>query len=384
MRVDGGAGRAAVTALLIGVASCSTDASGPQDGVLRIAVVSTGAGVDFAGYSVSVDGRMHRPVPRGGSAVVAGLAHGGHAVALNGLPPDCTLAGPNPQNVSVTGTDTVTVIFQVRCPAATGTLLVITNTSGMDADANGYYLGVQNTLGDRVVLSLRSNHTAAYAEFAPGSYTATLTGVAGNCQLAEGTTARSFTILPGTITQLDFTLTCKAVPTILGFPFTDPPGDTLPGGNGTHVIDLLAVRGTYKPDSLIMSLSFSAPVAPGSFLAWNSLSGWIEFDTDENSATGISAVTDVFGGSTGLGVDYSVDLFSADAGLVSLTRSTGGSSRIPIAFAGDSVVVRIPLGALGSPSGNFRLGVIVGTPMRPTDLAPNSGVFVARRPTGPS
>jgi hypothetical protein len=206
--------------------------------------------------------------------------------------------------------------------------------------------------------------------------------VAGNCTL-NGPATRTFTITAGATTQLPIQVTCTALPTILGFPFTDPAGDTLsnPGGSGTRAIDLLEIRGSYKADSLIMTFRFAAPVQPASARAANSLAGYVEFDTDENTATGDPPITSALGGSAALGVDYVLDLFSADSTSVDLDRvSTGISSRVSARFSGDSLVVRIPLSTLGNDDGNFKFAMVIGTLERPTDVAPNAGVYTARRP----
>ncbi len=382
MEINCGFVRWASVALALSLAACDKGPTGPQSGALRVAVVTTGVEIDPDGYTYSVDGGTNQPITANGAVVIGGLAVGSHTVALSGLAANCTLSGANSQSVRVTGTDTATAFFQVACTSTRGILQISATTTGSDLDANGYGVLVQRGSETLGMARVGPNQTISIPEFPAGSYTATIVDVAGNCTL-NGPATRTFTITAGATTQLPIQVTCTALPTILGFPFTDPAGDTLsnPGGSGAGAIDLLEIRGSYKADSLIMTFRFAAPVLPASARAANSLGGWVEFDTDENTTTGMSPATNAFGGNAALGVDYVLDLFSADSTSVDLDRvSTGGSLRVSARFSGDSLVVRIPLSALGNDDGNFKFAMVFGTEDRPTDIAPNAGVYAARRP----
>lgn len=172
----------------------------------------------------------------------------------------------------------------------------------------------------------------------------------------------------------------------LAFSFSDPAGDTLPNTerDPNRAIDLLSIAGRYKPDSLIVQLRFAATVRPPSTGAANSLVGLVEFDTDENARTGGESIVDLFGGQSGLGPEYAA-VFAGDGGneviLINLISEAvvGG---IPATFTGDLVTLRIPLSQLGGDDGNFKFAAIFGTVDRPTDIAPNSGSYLARRPAG--
>lgn len=375
--------RWASVALALSLATgCKDGPTGPQSGALRVAVVSTGVEIDPDGYTFSVDGGTNQPIAANGAAVIGGLAVGSRTVALSGLAANCTLSGANSQSVRVTGTDTVTAFFQVACASTRGILRIAASTTGSDLDVNGYGVVIQRGSETLGAVRVGPNQTITLPEVPAGSYSATIVDVAGNCTLS-GAGTRAFTVTPGATTQIAIEVTCTALPVILGFPFTDPAGDTLsnPGGSGARAIDLLEIRGSYKADSLIMTFRFAGPVQAASARAANSLAGWVEFDTDENTATGSPPATNQFGGSAALGVDYVLDLFSADSTSVDLDRvSTGSSSRVSARFSGDSLVVQIPLSALGNDDGNFKLAMVIGTSERPTDIAPNAGVYTARRP----
>ena len=67
-------------------------------------------------------------------------------------------------------------------------------------------------------------------------------------------------------------------------------------------------------------------------------------------------------------------------------KSSAGSDttvhRVPLKLEGDSVIVRIPIAKLGGDDGNMTITTIIGTVDRPTDIAPNSGVILARPAAG--
>ncbi|HXG70845.1 MAG TPA: hypothetical protein VNJ04_09575, partial [Gemmatimonadaceae bacterium] len=109
------AARYATLLLALPLAACSDSPSGPSSGALRVAVVSTGVEIDPNGYTISVDGGTNQTIASNGAVVFGGLAVGEHTVGLGELAGNCTVSGANPQNVRVTGVDTVTAFFQVAC-----------------------------------------------------------------------------------------------------------------------------------------------------------------------------------------------------------------------------------------------------------------------------
>ena len=276
----------------------------------------------------------------------------------------------------------MTAFFQVACTSTRGTLQITTTTTGADLDVGGYLVSIQN--GPTV--NVGPNQSIPVPVSA-GTYTATISGVASNCTL-NGPATRAFTITAGTTTQFPIQVTCSALPTILGFPFSDPAGDTLAntGGPGPQAIDLLEITGTYKADSLIMTLRFAAPVRPFGAQAPNSLEGFLEFDTDENASTGPPPISNEFGANAPLGVNYAIVLRSSDTTVVQIISTLGGGSPSPARaeYIGSSLTIRIPLALFGNDDGNFKFAGVIGTLPRPTDLLPNAGVYTARRPGAPA
>ncbi|HXG69581.1 MAG TPA: hypothetical protein VNJ04_03100 [Gemmatimonadaceae bacterium] len=349
---------------------------------MRVGVVSTGVEIDNNGYTLSVDGGTDLPIGTHAAIVLGGLAVGEHTVGLAGLAANCTVSGANPQAIRVTGTDTVTAFFQVACTSTRGTLQITATTTGTDLDPSGYLVFIQSPPNGAVV---GANQSKFIPGLSAGTYTATISGVAPNCTL-NGPATRTFTITPGATTQFPIQVTCSALPTFLGFPFSDPAGDTLAdprGRSGPQAIDLLEIMGIYKADSLIMTLRFAAPIRPAAAQVPNSLAGLLELDTDENVSTGTPPFTNNEGGNAPLGVDYTITLNSIDSTTVQISSSVGGFPpfRARAEYSGSSLTIRLPLALIGNDDGNFKFAGLIGAPARPTtDVAPNAGVYTARRP----
>jgi hypothetical protein len=165
------------------------------------------------------------------------------------------------------------------------------------------------------------------------------------------------------------------------FDLTDPAGDTLGAGtSGIPAHDVVSFRGDFSGDSLIVTLTFVAPVAPGTSTASNAMGGFIELDIDDNAATGDSPISNFFGASANLGVDYVLDLFVATptSAEVFPTANVQSTVMVPASFNGTIVEVRIPMSALGNDDGRFALVGTIGIFERATDIFPNSGQTTAR------
>ncbi len=171
------------------------------------------------------------------------------------------------------------------------------------------------------------------------------------------------------------------------FAFSDPQGDTLPPGPGLPdeapaAIDVVAVRGRVEQDRIVLTLEFAGPVAPWSAGASNSLDGFVDFDLDQSSTTGIPGAGTAVGSVPGLGVEFYLDLRDPRSGKVALVEPAGRRFALVSArFGGPTVTIEIPRRELGSDDGQFRMGLVVGVPGRPiTDVAPNTGNYTVVRP----
>src|SRR3989449_1991200 len=99
----------------------------------------------------------------------------------------------------------------------------------------------------------------------------------------------------------------------------------------------------------------------------NVVVGFVDFDTDQDSTTGTASAVDVFrpdGGSTGMGVEYYVDLFAYNADSTvfvydALAGTPTGSVRPR--FQGRRITVRVPRALLGNDDGFLNAATVVGS-----------------------
>lgn len=166
------------------------------------------------------------------------------------------------------------------------------------------------------------------------------------------------------------------------FSFADAVGDTADFAGSVDTFPALDVRrvsGSVSADSLFLTLEFTAPIAPVSEGAANSLAATLGVDADNDSETGIPALTDPFPDRTNAGVEYWIyipDLATShDVEVESIvTRSSAGV--FPASYESNSITMRIPLTAISVSAGSrFRVVGVVGTSQRSTDLIPDSASF---------
>lgn len=276
--------------------------------------------------------------------------------------------GPPARASAVGGSDQVAVIGQ---PVAVAPAVLVTDESNQPLP--GITVTFAVTAGGGTVAPTPVS-TDARGE-------ARTTWTLGNTFVQNTLTATVFG-LPSVI----FTARAVAPDTpILAFSVSDPGDDTLAATTNTapRAHDVLSIRGDFKRDSLIVTVSFVAPVAPAAPESSNSLLGFVEFDMDDNVATGESPLSNVFGASASLGIDYAIDLFgSTSTSSTVVSVASGVETSVPASFSGSTVVVRIPMSVIGSDDGNFGLVGVIGTFDRPTDLFPNSGQTTSRRALG--
>jgi hypothetical protein len=108
---------------------------------------------------------------------------------------------------------------------------------------------------------------------------------------------------------------------------------------------------------LILTATFSTPVGA----SWGVLGfvrGIILFDTDDNPNT----------------VEYELDLNGAQAFIRGGSRST----LLETSFEENTLVMKIPMSALGNNDGNFKINGTFGPPDRESDRFPNNGVSAVR------
>ncbi len=181
---------------------CSTPS--PGAGTLQIQTATTGPDPDPNGYTFAVDAGVSQPIAISGSNSLSNVAAGAHSVQLSNLAPNCAVVGQNPRPVTLEGGATASVNFSVTCSATSGTIRVTVNTSGGPTDPDGYGVKVDNQ-SRRTLGTTGSTNIPAPA----GNRTVELTGVAPNCQVAEGR-SRPVTVEVGAVQQVTFAVACLA------------------------------------------------------------------------------------------------------------------------------------------------------------------------------
>ena len=158
------------------------------------------------------------------------------------------------------------------------------------------------------------------------------------------------------------------------FQVSDPAGD-LPASASEGAPDAVALTGSMRTDSLIVTIAFRSGISAWSMSRPNSLTGFIDLDIDEDPSTGIESAADEAGGNSGQGVDFYVSLEDVAPGQVELVDvASMVTYRIPANFTATAVTVRIPRVLLADFEPGFTISAVVGHPARSvTDFVPDAG-----------
>ena len=167
-------------------------------------------------------------------------------------------------------------------------------------------------------------------------------------------------------------------------PVTDVMGDAVTGAHATY--DITSIDAVFSLTSISFTINLSgAPLAPSS-APLAGLSGFIDIDIDlapTGAGSNVSAAGNQFPGfgSSGLGIEYYVDLFSEaqHAGFVDVKDPINvlNITTAPITYGPSSVTVIVPLSNLGNDDGLVNYAVLVGDSAAPTDQAVDAGIIQA-------
>jgi hypothetical protein len=193
-------------------------------------------------------------------------------------------------------------------------------------------------------------------------------GRRGEGATAKGT--RSFG-LPAILAAL---LSVLGSTSVSATPIADPIGDAISGAYMTY--DISPIDATFDSTTLTFTIGLtSTPIAP-SANQLTGLSGFIDIDVDSNPGTGATANIDTIGGSfgsTGLSIEYYLDLFTEQAspGFVTLKDPINvmNTSQVPITYGASSATIAVPLSSLGNDDGLVNYAVGVGDFGNATDQA---------------
>src|SRR6266516_967005 len=200
--------RAALFATLVGVAAATgcNDATGLATGAAHVTVTTTGIDLDADGYTVTVDGKPQRTVAARDAITFPRLPTGTHTVELIGLTVNCVVSGDNPRTVTVARGTTTQVTFSVTCVADVGTLRVTAATTGLDLDADGYTVSVDDGASRQVGV----NGELTVSEVRSGDHVVRLNGSASNCTVTESN-LKTVAVAFGATAEVTFTVTCIAL-----------------------------------------------------------------------------------------------------------------------------------------------------------------------------
>lgn len=157
---------------------------------------------------------------------------------------------------------------------------------------------------------------------------------------------------------------------------TDPAGDTF--GAGPVQWDVTALTIVRDTGGITVTLDLSANVVSPVTQDSNATFAFVDFDTDQDSTTGISSIVDdnrPVAGSTGMGVDYFIDFadFNPDSTVNVISASFATTGSVRPTFSGKSITARIPRSMLGGDDALLNAAGIVGTFFEPTDIIPENG-----------
>jgi WD40 repeat protein len=141
---------ALLTSLLLAVA-CSTTTTDPgpdpepaaETGSIQVTVTTDGILIDADGYTTGF-GTTSMAIPVDGMVTFTSVAVGAQSVSLDGLAPNCTVNGSNPQSVTVVANQTATATFSVSCARVfEGMVLLSSDRSGtfylVDEESGGAF-----------------------------------------------------------------------------------------------------------------------------------------------------------------------------------------------------------------------------------------------------
>jgi hypothetical protein len=192
----------AAPAAWLGCGGGSTDVVLPS---LSVSTATTGVELDPDGYSLVVDGGQGQAIGLDATLVVDRLPDGTHSVGLSGMAQNCVPQGDNPRAVTVTSGATASVAFAITCSASSGSIHVITATTGSGSDPDGFALLVDGADRGSIGVSATVDLNALPA----GTHTLGLTGLAANCQVV-GDNPQPVAVAAGQTIQVSFSVNCSA------------------------------------------------------------------------------------------------------------------------------------------------------------------------------
>lgn len=174
------------------------------DGVLRVVTSTSGENPDDE-YTLAVDDLGTVVIGANDTASTADLETGEHTVRLGDIALNCQLVGDVERTVLVPSDDVIETTYEVVCTDQVGNLRLVTSTTGVLLDSDGYEVVIEhggpipvNPTGVRTVGSIAAGVTRVRL---------LESSVAANCSL-QGENPRTVTVPAGGLISTVFDVTC--------------------------------------------------------------------------------------------------------------------------------------------------------------------------------
>lgn len=217
---------------IVAAFSCS-DATGVNEGVLRISATISGPDADLAGLIVRIDGSKSYPVGAGASVEIR-LEMGHHTLSFAGLAAHCHVDGPESMGVGINAGETSELTVEISCTALTGVVEVRASTTGLDLDPDGYEIALDGAAPQAVL----PNGATWFANLPAGTHTIAMGGAAENCAMSPTAPAEVVVKVGGAVrdtARVTIDVTCSALTGVVAVEVTTQGPDPDPDGYGVNL-----------------------------------------------------------------------------------------------------------------------------------------------------
>jgi Tol biopolymer transport system component len=183
------------------VVSCTS-----VQGSLVVTTTTTGVDFDPDGYTVTADGGISQPIGASATVTINNVPAGDRTVTLTGVADNCTVTAPHPRTVTVVAGSSIQTDFEIVCENIPGTVEVVTATTGVDIDSNGYTVTVEGQSPQFIDV----NDTVSVSGVVWGDRTVTLSNLDSNCTVT-GDNPRTVTVPQRDTVETVFDVTCVAL-----------------------------------------------------------------------------------------------------------------------------------------------------------------------------
>ncbi len=174
------------------------------DGILRVVTSTSGLNPDDQ-YTLAVDGTDAGTIGANDTASTADLDTGEHTVRLGDIALNCRLAGDPLRTVDVPSDDTVETIYEVVCTNQVGLVRIITSTTGVLLDSDGYQFTIE--FGDPLDVGATDVRTVSGVAEGINRVTLLESSVADNCSVI-GENPRTVDVPAGSLVSTTFDVSC--------------------------------------------------------------------------------------------------------------------------------------------------------------------------------